>query len=205
MKRKTGIKGEYRDVIVKKGKLVRDSGWKSNTIVPDYGRFLAALMKKEFNEQSIGIEYLAVGNWGTGNDPAAFRDLLCNYFKWLNAPDHIENGKFLPYVETDRWVWAKPVEDMEYLNEDDVEVLEEITNKLKIEVIIKEDEPSQETFDFKEFALLGITKNGTFNTNHLFLINYVCHGQITKDNTMALTRTIRLTFPINTNEEENNG
>ena len=37
-----------------------DTGWQANTIVPDFGKLLAALMKKENNE-FVGIEYIAVG------------------------------------------------------------------------------------------------------------------------------------------------
>ena len=160
-------------------------------------------MKKEF-QPPIGIEYIAVGDSGTENDPDAFRTLLVDYFNWLNQP-----GNSGPRRENNHWAWIKQIEagNMKYLDENDNEVppeSQDITNKLKIEVIINEDEPSQDTFDFKEFALLGIAKNGTFDTERLFLINHVSHGQITKDNTMELTRTIKLTFPINNNEEENN-
>lgn len=197
------IKGKYKDVLTKNGKVIKDFGWKSNTIVQDYGRFLAALMKKEF-QPPIGIEYIAVGDSGTENDPDAFRTLLVEYFDWLNQ------GNTGPLIQNNHWVWIKQIEagNMKYLDENDNEVPENqdtITNKLKIEVIINKNEPSSDTFDFKEFALLGIAKNqdDTFNTQRLFLINHVSHGQITKDNTMELTRTIKLTFPIN--EEKKGG
>lgn len=188
------IKGEYRDVITKSGELIKDSGWKSNSIAVDYGRFLAALMKKEF-EVPIGIEYIAVGSSGTGHDFTTFREKVVEYFNDFNEDQPPEPGP--------TWVWAKKIdlENIKYLNESDEEV-DPVTNKLKIEVTIGENEPSEETFDFFEFALVGISEE--LDTGKMFFINYVNHGQISKDNSMKLDRTIKLTFPINNNEEENN-
>ena len=60
------IKGEYRDVLSRNGTVIVDTRWKSNEIVDDYGRFLAALMKKAF-EQKVGIEYIAVGSGSKGD------------------------------------------------------------------------------------------------------------------------------------------
>lgn len=186
---KLKIEGEYRDIICRKGEVITDNGWKSNAIVEDCGRFLAALMKKDFLGQAIGVEYIAVGT-GSDGDPDYFRDKLSDYFKWLNqeiaAPP---NG-----------VWAKKIEDIKYLDEEDNEVTNtDITNKLKISVTFEENEPPGDTFDLKEFALVGIRKDpdtSKFDTERMFLINYVDHGVIQKDNKMELSRTIKLTFPI---------
>ncbi len=41
-----------------------DTGWHANTIEPDFGKLLAAVMKKENNE-FVGIEYIAVGKRAT--------------------------------------------------------------------------------------------------------------------------------------------
>ena len=71
------IKGEYRDVLSRNGAVIMDTGWKSNVIVEDYGRFLAALMKKDF-EQKVGIDYMAVGS-GSGEDSAVFRDKVIKF------------------------------------------------------------------------------------------------------------------------------
>ena len=59
------IEGKYRDILSRNGATLRDTGWKSNTIVADYGRFLAALMKKDYEGQG-GIEYMAVGGSDKG-------------------------------------------------------------------------------------------------------------------------------------------
>jgi len=191
---KLKIKGEYRDVVYRKGKIIKDNGWKSNAIVEDCGRFLAALMKKDFYGQAIGVEYIAVGT-GNGENPEDFRTKTKGYFEWLNDPENTEQPD---------GVWIKKIEDIKYLDEEDNEVTDPdiTTNKLKISVTIGEDEPPGGTFNLKEFSLVGICKNGDlFVTNRMFLINYVVHGTITKDSTMELSRTVKLTFPIIEEEE----
>ena len=201
------IKGEYRDVLSRNGEVIVDTGWQSNVIVADYGRFMAALMKKDF-ERQVGIDYMAVGS-GSDNDSAVFKDNVVEFFnESKSCPLEVgEKGK-----EDYYWVWAKEikVDDIKYVNDDDYEVVKGVvTNRLKIEVTFRkeeereEPEPSEDTLEFKEFALLGIDRNidGTFKKNldgtfKLFFINYVGHGPITKDKSMVLTRTIILTFPI---------
>lgn len=174
------INGEYRDVLMKNGEVIEDSGWKSNEIVGDYGIFLAALMKKDLKD--VGIEYMAVGGGSEG--AASFKERITSFFK---------------SESTDIWVWAKKIDavkDIKYLDEDDKEIADTTikTNKLKIDVEFSKDEPSEnEPLDFKEFALLGI--DSLLNTDTMFLINYVKHGEITKDTNMVLTRTVNLTFP----------
>lgn len=171
----------------------------TNTIAADYGRFLAALMKKDLGN-STGIDYIAVGS-GSENEEE-FKSRIEKFFN---------DGTGEPLIEDEEkwWVWAKLInkDNITYLGEDDNEIENdmEITNKLKIEVTIEENEPSEETFDFFEFALVGVGKadDDSLITSKMFLINHVSHEQITKDNSMKLTRTIKLTFPIN-NEEENN-
>lgn len=174
------IKGIYRDVLIRNGEVIEDRGWNSNKIVEDYGIFLAALMKKDLKD--IGIEYMAVGGGSEG--AVSFKERVISFFK---------------EESTDIWVWAKgidAVKDIKYLDEDDKEIADPTikTNKLKIDVEFLKDEPSKvETLVFNEFALLGI--DNSHNTDTMFLINYVKHGEITKDTNMVLTRTVNLTFP----------
>lgn len=174
------IKGIYRDVLINNGEVIEDRGWNSNEIVEDYGVFLAALMKKDLKD--IGIEYMTVG--GGSDGAASFKERVISFFK---------------KESTDIWVWAKKIDavkDIKYLDEDDKEIADPTikTNKLKIVVEFSKDEPSSdETLVFKEFALLGI--DSLLNTDTMFLINYVNHGEITKNTNMVLTRTVNLTFP----------
>lgn len=195
------IKGEYRGFLSRNGEVIEDTGWKSNDIVEDYGRFMAALMKKDF-DQKVGIEYMAVGS-GSDKDSAVFKGKVVKFFDdWLNKGNsgHLEVG------EKDKkdyyWVWAKKidVDEIKYLDEEGKEVVDQdkITNRLKIDVKFEEGEPSGDILVFKEFALLGIDKNpdDTFDTKKMFFINYVGHERITKDKSMELTRSIKLRFPI---------
>ena len=202
------IKGKYRDVLSRNGEVIVDTGWQSNVIVADYGKFLAALMKKDFINEKVGIDYMAVGSGSTDyvefkKKVADFKKNVIRYFKKLN------NSNSGPYSDANCWVWAKEIEadDIKYVNDDDDEVVNGVTNRLRIEVTFRkeekgeEPEPSEKTLEFKEFALLGIDKEGgKFVPKKLFFINYVDHGPITKDKSMVLTRTIILTFPIEKEE-----
>jgi hypothetical protein len=148
--------------------------------VPDYGRFLAALMKKDFCA-SVGIEYLAVGSGSQDND--VFRKKIIDYFQWLNE-DETHTG---PLIQENAWAWAKKIEsaNIKYLNDAGI-MTQEITNRLEIEVKITQGEPANSTLSFEEFALLGIDKDqqGKFDTGRMFLVNYVSHGAITRDKDM---------------------
>jgi hypothetical protein len=186
------IKGQYRDVIIRNGNVLQDRGWKSNTIVADYGRFLAALMKKDFCA-SVGLEYLALGSGSQDND--VFRIKMIDYFQWINE-DETRTGAMI--LDND-WVWAKGIEpgNIKYLDTAGI-MTNEITNRLEIEVKIAQGEPTDSTLNFQEFALLGIDKDeqGKFDIARMFLVNYVSHGPITKDKDMELSRSIKLLFPL---------
>ena len=181
------IEGIYKDLLSSDDAIIVDTGWRSNKIVADFGRFLASLMKKDF-QGKVGIEYIAVGG-GNGND-AKFKGNVASFFA-SKEPNK-------PYKANGGWAWAKKIEvsDMEYLN-DDQKVTKDITNRLKINVAIEKAEPVDETLVYEEFALLGIDESkGVLNTNKMFLVDYVNHAPITKDDSMRLTRTIVLTFPL---------
>ena len=63
------IKGEYRDILRRNNAAIIDTGWRSNTIADDFGRFLAALMKKPGGENRWQGPYLKKDvpsdPWGT--------------------------------------------------------------------------------------------------------------------------------------------
>jgi len=183
------IEGMYRDRLYSDDGVVFESGWKSNAIVADFGKFLAALMKRDFGKM-VGIEYMAFGG-GNGSD-AKFKGCVKSFF---------DSKKELPYMADDdgRWAWAKRIDDsdMEYLDKDDQIVTGEVTNRLKIEVFIDKAKPVTETLVYEEFALLGIDESsGGPDTGKMFFVDYVNHKPITKDASMKLTRTIVLTFPL---------
>ena len=108
------IKGDYRDVLSSNGTVIKDTCWQSNVIVEDYGRFLAALMKKDF-EQTVGIDYMAVGS-GSGGEYAVFKNKVKEFFKlgrylfcWDSVPDDgSEEERLLRYLEDDHNIgWAE--------------------------------------------------------------------------------------------------
>lgn len=184
------IKGEYRDVIKRNGRVIKDFGWRSNKIVADFGKFLAALMKKDFErKEPVGIEYIAVGSGSA--DEEEFKVRIGKFF----GDNKIENNGY--------WVWAKSIDEINYAG---LPEGEEISNAIRIEMDFQENEPEAKTFELREFALVGIGKKEDdtdkviLDVNRLFLINYVSHGPITKDKDMTLSRTINLTFPINNNQ-----
>jgi hypothetical protein len=190
------IEGVYRDELYSDEGLVVDSGWRSNAIVADFGRFLAALMKRDF-EKKVGIEYMAFG--GGNGSGAKFKDCVKSFF---------DSKKELPYVADDGgWAWAKKIDDpnMEYLINDDQgekdEVTNEVTNRLRIKVDIDKSEPVTETLIYEEFALLGIDESDEGpDTKKMFFVDYVKHGPITKVASSKLTRTVVLTFPLGEGE-----
>ena len=195
------IKGIYKDVLWQDGEIIYDPGWRSNRIVNDYGRFLAALMKKEFIktdfEQTIGLEYMAFGSVNNGVD--GFKDMIKRYFEQVLA----DPANTAPLVDNalNQWAWAKKlnhVSNMAYIDENDQAVFDQITSKLKIEVKLEKNEPSDQSLVLNEFSLIGIPKksDGNIDPEHLFMVNYVNHGDITKVATMELSRTIHLNFPL---------
>lgn len=201
------IKGEYRDVLRKNGEIIEDRGWKSNTIVPDFGNFLAAVMKKDFkdpplssNPVSVGIEYIAVGS-SSGNNPGVFKDRVKVFFDSLTPPPPTPpiDSRTQLLLPGNNWVWVKKIVDgnIKYIKDNDAEA-DEMTNRIEIDITFEENEPlTTGALQFQDFALLGIYKPGTrFDTKKMFFINHVGHGVITKEAKMTLTRTIRLKFPI---------
>ncbi len=196
------IQGKYKDILSENNEIVYNPGWKSNRIVPDYGKLLAALMKKEFlltsYLQTVGIEYIAIGSVKNSNEDE-FKNLLVQYFNQVNT-----SSSWAPFVDPgdpNKWIWAKKIEadtQIEYLNESDEVVLDTITNKLRLSLKLEKTEPLDNTFVLNEFSLFSVPQksDGTFDENNIFLINYVSHGDITKVNSMELSRTIQLTFPL---------
>lgn len=193
-----GIKGEYRDVLSRNGKLLEDRGWRSNTIVADFGLFLAALMKKDFTKQ-VGLEYLAVGH---GSNETNFKNCVKLFFAGKSVgqdPLPIEYN-----IDDIEWIWAKKIDTVSYLH--DQHIQQGVSNELEITISMPPgtpETPNQEPLEFSEFALVGVDEKegeseggSVFNVDKLFLVNYVKHGVITKDSKMSLDRTIHLKFPI---------
>ncbi|MCU0637208.1 MAG: hypothetical protein MUE87_01090 [Methanothrix sp.] len=158
----------------------------------DYGKLLAALMKKDFSRMT-GIDFIAVGGGGTGGQADFKKDVKAIFNGRKEdpaAPLKLDGG---------RWVWAKrivPDKEISYLDEGD-KVAKTVTRKIRVEVSFDKGVPSNESLDFSRFALLAIDfKDGLFNPEMMFFVDYVSHDPITKDETTKLVRDIVIDFPV---------
>lgn len=181
------IRGKFRDILMQGKDIILDSGWRSNEIVSDLGRFLAALMKKQF-DNVVGIEYIAVGDGS--KDLGEFKKNVSDYFDSTSTTNPLKRP--LKLSSGDGWVWAKKIdkEDMLFLGQQSAD---EITNKIQVSVNFFENEPSGETLNFTQFGLLGISES---DKKRMFFLNYKTHDPIPKNKEMTLSRTVMLEFPI---------
>jgi hypothetical protein len=177
------VQGEYRDVVRRRGRVVDPGRWRRNRISLDLGPFVASLLKKRFSVP-LGIEYIAVGN---GGDESAFKSRVASFFQSGNLN--------LPFVSGTEWAWAKKVtpEQIVYVDASGNKVLDEsCTSRLQVETVFERGQPGVDALELREFALLARDPD----RGELFLVDYVKHGTITKDQDMELTRTVKLNFPI---------
>ena len=114
----------------------------------------------------------------------------------IKGSDKTVKVKYSPN-STSEWVWAKKLDSstITYLKSPDITDLGQmasgITNRLEIRVTVDENEPTQDSFDFKEFALFSIDG---MDISKIFFINYVSHPVITKTKDMTRKLTIDLAF-----------
>jgi hypothetical protein len=158
----------------------------------DYGKFLAAVMKKDFSRMT-GIDYIAVGGGGVIGQIDFKKDVKALF------TGRKEDPKDPLKLDGNRWVWAKridPDREICYLDEKD-QVAKAITRKIRVEVSFDKGVPSGETLSFSRFALIAIDfKDGIFNAEKMFFVDYVTHDPITKDESTKLVRDIVLDFPV---------
>jgi len=171
---KLQIKGIYRDELTDAaGQLIYQSDWKSNTIVESCRIFLAKVMKngdQAFNGE-LGIQALQVG---IGND------------KWDT------DGTPPPTETQESLVDPEPVVmtnlSIDYLDKTDQPVSDP-TSRIQIRATLEAKEPAGfMSYPLREFGLVG------HFGNEEYLLNYVTHPVIHKDQLTTLTRTIRLYF-----------
>jgi hypothetical protein len=177
MERMPLIKGVYRDMLLgDDGKLIYNSGWVSNTIMNGCRTMLARFMKNDPYDPSNGIQYLAVGSgseeWDDTGAPApdpAAEDLVARFTPTI------------PYADL----------NLVYLDENDTEVTRP-TNRLQLTATLSLGYPTPgpllHTYPLREFGLFG-----SFNGIE-YMINYIRHPVIHKDESATLIREIRLYF-----------
>lgn len=176
------LRGEYHDVLRgPDGQIVWDRGWKSNAIVGDCRKLLAAFMRGG-QPAADGLFGLQVGGgldaWDTTGPPPATSGQAAL----------VDTHPFtLPYLPGDP---ANKV-TIDFL--DGGTVTANPTNKLQIQANLGTNQPNwpdsfHPTGNLREFGL--VAKLGTAT----ILINYVTHPVIAKDPASTLERTIWLTF-----------
>ena len=215
------IKGIYRDILKRTGEAPVDTGYKSNSIQPDCGKFFSALFNKSFTP-SIGIEYLVVGGPYNANDasilyPDADKNLFASRFRERIARFFARAGLTPPTVvagnsssqimvaqrdSIDNRYWVCGIKLTSTNIRFDPTIVppaSPITNQLKIDFSFQKSDLSTTTWSppFKEFSLIGIQYLPTgYQPATLFQINYVAQeGIYVKDQNVSLDRSILLNFP----------
>ena len=166
------LKGIYRDCLrTSQGKLISDSGWRSNMIVLRCRTLLSSFLK---NDTAIGIRALQVGR----GDPS-----------WDTTPPPLPDPNTLNAL-TDATPFELPVAQLtlEYLDSSD-SVIATPSNRLQITATLGPNvPPTPNPYPLREFALFG--QLGGVRQ----MIDYIRHPLIQKDATTTLERKVRLIF-----------
>lgn len=172
--------GKYHDRIITRQGQMKDFGWSSNIIVDRCRYLLASFMKNERTNgnqlKAVGIRLLVLGrgeeNWDTQPPPQPLPTI-----QQLIDPDPITidiNPLQIIYLDVDGNQTIGP------------------THRIQITVTLEPGVPPIEgdeiAYPLREFGLLGRFGNEDF------LINYVRHPVIHKQEDETLNRTIRLVF-----------
>jgi hypothetical protein len=167
------IKGIYRDRMIEPGgRVVADSGWRSNMIVLNGRVLLAAFLRNDANV--LGIQSLKVGR----GDPA-----------WdLTPPPAADPATTTALVDPSPFSIPVANLTLQYLNSaEGVQVA--ATNRLEITATLGPNQPvviGAPPFPLREFGLFG-SLGGT-----PFMIDYIRHPLIEKDGAVTLERKVRL-------------
>ena len=169
------ISGIYRDrLIAPDGQVVFDSDWKSNMIVLRCRVLLTGFMRNDATAQ--GIKSMKVGR----GDPA-WDNLVQIPKPDPNVTDQlVDNAPFvIPLANL----------KLEYLNPQTDDLSAAPTNRLQVTAVLGPNQPAAPNpYPLREFGLFGQM------TATEFMIDYVRHPLIEKDNLMTLERKLRLAF-----------
>jgi len=170
------VKGIYKDELLDAGgRVLFDSGWKSNLIVLRCRMLIAGFMKNE--ARVLGIQTLQFGrgleSWDA-NPPAAPDPLTTTLVD--KTPFVLSSGPSLV---------------LQYLDNADNVLAAGPSTRIQIVATLGPGQPAAvtgNTYPLREFGLFG--KLGDQD----FMIDYVVHAVIQKDITVTLERKIRLIF-----------
>ncbi len=176
------IRGIYRDILKDPDqKIIYDSGWASNNIVERCRILLATFMQNNPANPSTGIQYLAVGqgeeSWNDG----------------LPAVDPARNTLVTPFG-------GEPVSGanlaITYLDASNV-ATGTPTTRLQITATLEAGYPpplsDTEPYPLREFGLFGHLGPAAPGGED-YLINYIRHPVIHKDDSTTLIRIVQLFF-----------
>lgn len=172
-----GLAGTYHDVLRdERGRVIWDSGPRRNTILTNFRRLLAALMRQTAN--SLGIQSLNVG----AGDPS-----------WDIAPPGPTDPSRTALVDLNPATVPLGAAQFAFLQPDSDAVAPGPTNRLRIQASLGPGLPAwpdanHVTATLREFGLVANLAGSPV------LINYVVHPAIVKDPTSTLERTIWLVF-----------
>ncbi|MGY1694617.1 hypothetical protein ACI780_06840 [Geodermatophilus sp. SYSU D00814] len=171
----TGLRGEYRDVLVHpSGRVVLDRGWRCNAIADTCRRLLASFLRGAPSSTGLlGLQVGAgLGQWDITGPPQA---------------SSAQAGLVDPHPFT------VPVADLRLDFLDGGTVTDAPTNRLQVQADLGPDVPPwpdvhHMSGNLREFGLVAELGDARV------LINYVTHPVIAKDPASTLQRTIWLTL-----------
>ncbi|HKQ05861.1 MAG TPA: hypothetical protein VJ464_12065 [Blastocatellia bacterium] len=170
------IKGIYRDTLIDAGgRLLSDSGWRSNLIVVRCRMLIAGFMMNE--NKTFGIQQMQVGKgsavWDTTPPVAP-----------LPITETLVDGS--PFTLT-----LGPSLVLQYLDEKDNVLPKGPSTRIQIVATLGPGQPppvSGTTYPLREFGLFGKLND------QLAMIDYIRHPVIQKDTSVTLERRVRLIF-----------
>jgi hypothetical protein len=168
------INGRYQDVLRNaQGRLLWQSGWRSNRILNNCSRLLAALMKGEAGIQ--GLRYWAVGQGERRWDATLPNPQLASTQLTSELVRLPLSAEQITYIDSQNAPSATP------------------TNRLQVTVDIDGSTLVSSGFQpLREFGLFGGDATETANSG--LMINQVIHPRIDIAPDMTLSRTLHLTF-----------
>jgi hypothetical protein len=172
------IKGIYRDVLLDaRGKTISDTGWRSNLIVLSCRVLLAGLMKSEQTETPLGIQSMKVGKGSPAWDVSmpAPDESLTKLVDPQPFPINREELELI-YLDSSGQLSAKPTSRIE------------IIAKLGPNQPPPDEKSQSKPYPLREFGLFG-KLNGED-----YMIDYIRHPLIEKDNALTLERHVQLIF-----------
>ena len=179
------IKGIYRDILTgSDNQVIHDSGWSSNTIVNPCRIMLARFMKEGAQNvtKTEGIYYLVVGQGDESWDCGPEIQLGCDPSDIIDL-----------YQRYDPPIYRDKLQ-LFYLDEQGKKLPDNCspTNRLQIEALLEPGYPApctpNQTYPLREFGLFGRFKGDQY------MINWIRHPVIHKDQSSTLERIVRLEF-----------